>query len=159
MGITPAYAGSTDSFHVFKFKTRDHPRIRGKHQKTEVSHPFQMGSPPHTREAHMVNNQRHCGNRITPAYAGSTEYSGVHLGVSEDHPRIRGKHLIIACQLHSSMGSPPHTREALPAASAKAASVRITPAYAGSTDKRSLQIGIFSFQLCKKHLVCLITER
>ena len=70
---------------------------------------------------------------IIPAYAGSTKHAMMALAVASDHPRIRGEHknIIIACVCWS--GSSPHTRGAPTATNASSPTVRIIPAYAGST--------------------------
>ena len=57
-GITPAYAGKTNTRNSFVNKGRDHPRVCGKD--------FTLTPPP--------NNDP----RITPAYAGKTQSRGCH---------------------------------------------------------------------------------
>ena len=48
--ITPAYAGKTIYGYSDIVLPRDHPRIRGKDQCTELTTTSKSGSPPHTRE-------------------------------------------------------------------------------------------------------------
>ena len=50
--------------------------------------------------------------RITPAYAGSTEALGPHDTLNQDHPRLRGEHLTEAQKGNYQSGSPPLTRGA-----------------------------------------------
>ena len=50
-GIIPAYAGSTHAPAFFILALRDHPRIRGEHQKRVCVHLVNVGSSPHTRGA------------------------------------------------------------------------------------------------------------
>ena len=60
------------------------------------------------------------------------------ISLSEDHPRIRGKHQNHRkCKLHT-RGSPPHTREAPNKSPLCTYFARITPAYAGSTREQIL---------------------
>ncbi len=132
--ITPAYAGSTVSTFSLMRPFRDHPRIRGKHTVWTAVCRTHSGSPPHTREALISQFLRCAQCRITPAYAGSTGASGYSVELHQDHPRIRGKHLMSYSTAPSPTGSPPHTREALIHLRDGIRKFRITPAYAGSTD-------------------------
>ena len=52
------------------------------------------GSSPHTRGALLPCRSFDTGERIIPAYAGSTCEQDVQAIVAADHPRIRGEHLI-----------------------------------------------------------------
>ena len=51
------------------------------------------GSSPHTRGAPDVPVVASGGQRIIPAYAGSTFAVLAMPAVGRDHPRIRGEHL------------------------------------------------------------------
>ena len=94
------------------------------------------GSPPHTRERHVDFIRKIVTCRITPAYAGKTGFGWRSFFHSEDHPRIRGKDLVVYDHNLSYEGSPPHTRERLFDGFVGDVSFRITPAYAGKTDKK-----------------------
>ena len=48
-GITPAYAGKSESMYLLRFLTGDHPRICGEKLASRISKPAQSGSPPHMR--------------------------------------------------------------------------------------------------------------
>ncbi len=72
LGITPAYAGSTQQAGCISIMTTDHPRVRGEHFAVGAGEDLAAG--------------------ITPAYAGSTAYRGQPLTESRDHPRVRGEH-------------------------------------------------------------------
>ena len=50
-GIIPAYAGSTTTRAIYRTRSRDHPRIRGEHQKRPSHDQGRRGSSPHTRGA------------------------------------------------------------------------------------------------------------
>ena len=71
------------------------------------------GSSPHTRGAPHERRPLALDDGIIPAYAGSTTDKTEALGLSQDHPRIRGEHLRYA---RAALGE-----------------IRIIPAYAGST--------------------------
>ena len=75
--------------------------------------------------------------RITPAYAGSTDAKAARASVAADHPRICGEHKVSRRVDTPTQGSPPHMRGALPPRSGWHQSLRITPAYAGSTSTNS----------------------
>ena len=53
-----------------------------------------MGSSPHTRGALSAPARLRARTGIIPAYAGSTEKPSEIPPTHEDHPRIRGEHLI-----------------------------------------------------------------
>ena len=112
-GIIPAYAGSTSTMPGMRPVRPDHPRIRGEHLSVPGAFPLLYGSSPHTRGAHVGGRRRRRVKRIIPAYAGSTVSMTCSPIVREDHPRIRGEHVILTV--------------------AAAPDARIIPAYAGST--------------------------
>ena len=57
--IIPAYAGSTRSGTSNSASTRDHPRIRGEHQRRQRRREAGAGSSPHTRGAHQIRFRRY----------------------------------------------------------------------------------------------------
>ena len=71
-----------------------------------------QGSSPHTRGARgcCVRAGRRLG--IIPAYAGSTDQLWTTPTIAQDHPRIRGEHVISGSFYDRSTGSSPHTRGA-----------------------------------------------
>ena len=131
--IIPAYAGSTSPRKTAPRGRGDHPRIRGEHPGVlRVAH-FRSGSSPHTRGARGLRVQVPAARRIIPAYAGSTKIIIVEDLFSQDHPRIRGEHRHNSWTNPLARGSSPHTRGALWIETENYESVRIIPAYAGST--------------------------
>ena len=90
--IIPAYAGSTSP-------TGNRP-------------PPPSGSSPHTRGARPLLRSRPRPRRIIPAYAGSTLAAELTSGLTGDHPRIRGEHLVDPLPSGHDGGSSPHTRGA-----------------------------------------------
>ena len=98
---------------------------------TRARHP--QGSSPHSRGARQRYHPHHPARGIIPAFAGSTRpWSGSSRG-GRDHPRIRGEHGEWVAVGTYTTGSSPHSRGARYHASSKTVSVRIIPAFAGST--------------------------
>ena len=135
-GIIPAYAGSTGFRHAQGADRRDHPRIRGEHQKTSYRVWLSCGSSPHTRGAPGLLALWRGKVRIIPAYAGSTSDRPLERNRLQDHPRIRGEHNISLDGSEGETGSSPHTRGARRIMPASRAPRGIIPAYAGSTSPR-----------------------
>ena len=154
LGIIPAYAGSTGEEKRLLRWVGDHPRIRGEHSDELKSAKIVPGSSPHTRGARRRRRRHHRTQGIIPAYAGSTPLMDEKGAGAEDHPRIRGEHVIkIGADLSAqwiipayagstppggagtglSVGSSPHTRGAPDVAEGVPVADRIIPAYAGST--------------------------
>ena len=73
--ITPAYAGTSSSPGIYRAPSRDHPRIRGDKTATNTQIKHIQGSPPHTRGQVSKLFRRRSKWRITPAYAGTSNYS------------------------------------------------------------------------------------
>ena len=94
------------------------------------------GSPPHTRGSRSWRVPVERVRRITPAYAGITTHRRILPSFGEDHPRIRGDHGHIRPAAASLSGSPPHTRGSLLWRFLIVRSKRITPAYAGITERQ-----------------------
>ena len=99
--ITPAYAGKRN-WHLLNWHLlKDHPRIRGKKNNHLRVGAKSLGSPPHTREKVSYRTTTPTALRITPAYAGKSLCSLCSLCSLWDHPRIRGKKLIITFSYHT----------------------------------------------------------
>ena len=133
--IIPAYAGSTVSLLVSHFNPSDHPRIRGEHVFRRSPDGHGVGSSPHTRGAPSLKPGVSNGERIIPAYAGSTSGRRQCCRSEGDHPRIRGEHASFQMALRAAKGSSPHTRGALDGLDRQGRGRRIIPAYAGSTPR------------------------
>ena len=92
--ITPAYAGKTLMVAGRVIADKDHPRLRGKDYPQSRHFPTNLGSPPLTRERHIMPFITLKTAGITPAYAGKTLSHRLHLLQRQDHPRLRGKDLL-----------------------------------------------------------------
>ena len=112
---------------------KDHPRIRGEHCDERFVSLDESGSSPHTRGALRICHVCRSGNRIIPAYAGSTTATAFAFRSLGDHPRIRGEHPRDDPAPGSRQGSSPHTRGAPLAVVGRVDVSGIIPAYAGST--------------------------
>ena len=129
--ITPAYAGRILNLYVMVTHSEDHPRIRGKNCCCSGQKYWNWGSPPHTREEYALGSSLSQNLGITPAYAGRIQTIVMPIQSPEDHPRIRGKNLVLLMFVKMKVGSPPHTREELVVSRPGHSDYWITPAYAG----------------------------
>ena len=73
-GIIPACAGSTANRVAHRLHDRDHPRMRGEHQRGQNIGICLRGSSPHARGALHGRGRRAGAPRIIPACAGSTPH-------------------------------------------------------------------------------------
>ena len=69
--------------------------------------------------------------RITPAYAGKSEFIGMIPSAIGDHPRLRGEKQTEPENTNRKKGSPPLTRGKVLLGVVYLFNYRITPAYAG----------------------------
>ena len=102
----------------------------------EGQHPG-VGSPPHSRGRRAVENIPLERYGITPAFAGKASPARMIIGLSEDHPRIRGEGRRQDHRIHPDHGSPPHSRGRPLDACARACESGITPAFAGKASPRT----------------------
>ncbi len=135
-GIIPAFAGSTRSGLRWRTLPRDHPRFRGEHSSTQPPSSVVRGSSPLSRGARGSPHDHIARRRIIPAFAGSTTRSPATRYASPDHPRFRGEHSGSRPATWATSGSSPLSRGALDDAVHDRPSVRIIPAFAGSTGCR-----------------------
>ena len=132
-GITPARAGKTSLHFILIRSSRDHPRSYGKDRRPAELWTCVLGSPPLVRERQFDKAYKRFHIRITPARAGKTSTSSIHLWTSQDHPRSCGKdHRKISSSRHN-LGSPPLVRERRQVHQLPTLHHRITPARAGKT--------------------------
>ena len=113
--ITPAYAGNT-------------------HLRNNLNRGYR-GSPPPTRGTQLATQKFIKAYGITPAYAGNTSCLHSVTVKYEDHPRLRGEHLLQRPNRLQCQGSPPPTRGTHDVNSLYPYVMGITPAYAGNTSQ------------------------
>ena len=132
-GLTPAWAGSTADWTADWPVAWAHPRMGGEHNELMSESNSTEGSPPHGRGA---QRQRRAGlesDRLTPAWAGSTEPSRVNCNTRRAHPRMGGEHPRVVAWVARVGGSPPHGRGARYDGPPVGGEDGLTPAWAGST--------------------------
>ena len=131
MGITPAYAGKSDSRKKRGCVHGDHPRLCGeKNGKTRTSAGL-AGAPPPMRGKVNKCVLRRLPTRITPAYAGKRSVPCAFACHVRDHPRLCGEKFLAPYAYHYKAGSPPPMRGKVVLARRGHVSAGITPAYAG----------------------------
>ena len=95
---------------------------------------IRLGSPPLTRGKgymFLVENGR---LRITPAYAGKSDFCSRCCTWPWDHPRLRGEKYNMKISISAMYGSPPLTRGKERRNQKWKRNGRITPAYAGKRE-------------------------
>ena len=137
LGIIPAYAGSTLTAGGPWASAGDHPRVCGEHELFRPTALLVSGSSPRMRGALRKDWLRRVPHGIIPAYAGSTVKVNVQNSDRWDHPRVCGEHADEHATGVISWGSSPRMRGARICSGADLPSVRIIPAYAGSTKRRA----------------------
>ena len=90
--IIPAYAGSTEQMADTVNESRDHPRACGEHHPWLYEYTLRSGSSPRMRGAPANLGVLQPGDRIIPAYAGSTRRELGGVTIEGDHPRVCGEH-------------------------------------------------------------------
>ena len=137
-GIIPACAGSiTQPCQLFVF-IQDHPRMRGVHKLIKVKKADGQGSSPHARGPCQVVVCITPDGRIIPACAGSISANHTYDNINQDHPRMRGVHLMTVFLAISSKGSSPHARGPSTVDDVLIPLSRIIPACAGSIQSVNL---------------------
>ena len=131
--IIPACAGSTYRQKQTARHGRDHPRMRGEHFLRHRAPVKIRGSSPHARGAPPLDRAPGDGHGIIPACAGSTLPVRVRAARREDHPRMRGEHIVLQTWCEIPTGSSPHARGAQSGLCARGCISGIIPACAGST--------------------------
>ena len=135
LGITPAYAGKSDTVFSVLVRVQDHPRVCGEKVHIGVKHPVQPGSPPRMRGKAKSEGKIFCVFGITPAYAGTSRLRWSAPPDSRDHPRVCGEKLKETQEEIQHTGSPPRMRGKVFYSSYFAFGRGITPAYAGKSEK------------------------
>ena len=92
VGITPAYAGTTESDPIPKLLKQDHPRVCGDHCWMRCRKFKTIGSPPRMRGPLAAKCKGRWNHGITPAYAGTTNRPDTGELSIQDHPRVCGDH-------------------------------------------------------------------
>ena len=136
--IIPARAGFTRRWPRRRRAPPDHPRSRGVYTSSRTGTRLRAGSSPLARGLLDGARGQERGVRIIPARAGFTRHGGRQARCGWDHPRSRGVYLPLSYNDWLRAGSSPLARGLLPAAIKEAAAMRIIPARAGFTPRRTL---------------------
>ena len=118
---------------------RDHPRRCGENGHCRTCRRFRRGSPPQVRGKRFPHDEHCLSHRITPAGAGKTFLMPPQRSDSQDHPRRCGENEILFLAAIPAIGSPPQVRGKLSTLKSQIKGIRITPAGAGKTLKRSFR--------------------
>ena len=102
--------------------------------------PWRRGSPPHARGRLTAIRPLLKCRRITPACAGKTGFFSASGPRAKDHPRMRGEDLSGGVGGAATAGSPPHARGRLIAPFGRQLPRRITPACAGKTMLKAIDV-------------------
>ena len=136
-GITPAYAGKSQTAGTPCSSVRDHPRMCGEKLWPTCPHAPNAGSPPRMRGKDRLSGKSGQPDRITPACAEKRPARPGYAYNRGDHPRMCGKKFLEVVQPIAQWGSPPRMRgKGLQGHQARCRR-GITPAYAGKSDLTS----------------------
>ena len=138
--ITPAYAGKSAVCERFGFGCWDHPRLCGEKGRRSRGRTVDVGSPPPMRGKAQRPYKPHRACGITPAYAGKSLQSETGFQIRQDHPRLCGEKLTHAALPLNRLGSPPPMRGKVIDTKRKMWCIRITPAYAGKSQRRNYML-------------------
>ena len=89
--ITPAYAGKSKTVLRRMRSIRDHPRVCGEKDSSQMDGCKRLGSPPRMRGKVQGVCDDLAGMGITPAYAGKSIKRDEFARVEWDHPRVCGE--------------------------------------------------------------------
>ena len=135
--ITPAYAGKSGVWELSLAQVYNHPRLCGEKRLFSMLLAYHKGSPPPMRgKGSFVSAVVICGG-ITPAYAGKSDNEGGRCQLRRDHPRLCGEKPSPAKRNCYKTGSPPPMRGKVCETMKFIPSSRITPAYAGKSERDS----------------------
>ena len=111
----------------------DHPRVCGEKTRRPKPPGRPLGSPPRMRGKEQEEKSTLERVRITPAYAGKSDFVCKAFHPPEDHPRVCGEKWILHFFTAAQTGSPPRMRGKVVGNVEPCGAVGITPAYAGKS--------------------------
>ena len=135
--IIPARAGSSESRKQRRECGEDHPRACGEQPVALLESHHVSGSSPRVRGADLRVLGALVKRRIIPARAGSSGTVNVCVVLVGDHPRACGEQFFSGTPGQIVGGSSPRVRGAVSRDARVPAPVRIIPARAGSSERRS----------------------
>ena len=133
--LTPAYAGKTARSAASRPPRWAHPRVCGEDLRGYGGVSVPLGSPPRMRGRRARGVVYCCLGGLTPAYAGKTGRSSRASWTARAHPRVCGEDVGDLLVAGVVAGSPPRMRGRLLLRLRPVRHPRLTPAYAGKTQK------------------------
>ena len=109
-GITPAYAGKSETDSGTAPGPKDHPRVCGEKYYCVFYRLAFCGSPPRMRGKVPPACCFCPALGITPAYAGKSNMFIDYTASARDHPRVCGEKMESSERISSTFGSPPRMR-------------------------------------------------
>ena len=131
VGITPAWAGKSQTLHFNSHRTGDHPRVGGEKYAGRRHRGDLKGSPPRGRGKGQLHPWAAFHAGITPAWAGKRHTLKTSSRDDWDHPRVGGEKFTRVEDSSSCAGSPPRGRGKAQAFRVRPVGRGITPAWAG----------------------------
>ena len=135
-GITPAYAGKSLWESRKSPVMEDHPRLCGEKSSHTPPQRYPRGSPPPMRGKDDIVTITDEEKGITPAYAGKSTKNALRFPAGWDHPRLCGEKTRAKISQTVRQGSPPPMRGKVVLPAPKKPENRITPAYAGKSQRQ-----------------------
>ncbi len=136
--VIPACAGNTGTRMRLLRGRSGHPRVRGEHLVKRIRGHFDRGSSPRARGTPLVALVVLGVLRVIPACAGNTDSNDAQRLARPGHPRVRGEHAGTARQWCPGRGSSPRARGTRGQREVENGELRVIPACAGNTARRSL---------------------
>ena len=109
-GITPAWAGKSDTLLSGGKVSQDHPRVGGEKRFLYLRRTSTEGSPPRGRGKAPSKFRVGAFPWITPAWAGKSCIGLAARPAPWDHPRVGGEKTLNTVSMKPPKGSPPRGR-------------------------------------------------
>ena len=136
-GLIPAHAGKTKTYTGSLRSCRAHPRACGENVASTSFISRAAGSSPRMRGKRQRLEQRTGAPGLIPAHAGKTRlFQGMNVP-RPAHPRACGENEILTAEDLNAQGSSPRMRGKPPPFEIEDTAVRLIPAHAGKTLRRS----------------------
>ena len=135
--IIPAHAGQTTSRAADTVPGTDHPRACGANPDSYAWMFNSTGSSPRMRGKRRLLKRLQQKPRIIPAHAGQTATANSNLAQATDHPRACGANQAAGLNAGILGGSSPRMRGKHGYLTGHGFLLRIIPAHAGQTTRRS----------------------
>ena len=129
--ITPAWAGKSAATYKQTLADKDYPRVGGEEDDKNRGLRVLRGLPPRGRGRVRRCEMADGNTRITPAWAGKSQFVKGLLRQDRDYPRVGGEEEQLTATEYVEEGLPPRGRGRDSQIADKTLKPRITPAWAG----------------------------